>query len=83
MYKEMMQELKNSYLGNAAITITINKMASAMTEAKMNKEILTKVGDLTSNITKSFANAFSIDSDKIAGALKLKMSQEEITRIIS
>ena len=84
LYNEMMMSpLKEAYLNNAAITLSITKMASAMTEAKMNKEILTKVGDLTGNITNSFANAFSVDPEKIAGAFKLKMSQEQITRIIS
>lgn len=84
VYNEMMMNpLKEAYLNNAVITGTITKMSSAMTEAKMNKEILTKVGDLTGNITKSFANSFSVDPDKIAGAFKLKMSEEQITRIIS
>ena len=58
-------------------------MASAITEAKMNKDILSKVGDLTGNITKSFANAFDVNPEKIADAFKLKMSEEQITRVIS
>ena len=81
--KEMMDNVTNIYMESAPIIGTINTMARMMTEAKMNKEILTKVGELTGNISKSFANAFSVDADKIAGAFKLKMSQEQITRIIS
>ena len=81
--EEMMNTIKNAYMENIAITGTINQMAHAMTEAKMNKDILTKVGELTGNITNSFANAFSVNPDKIAGAFKLKMSQEQITRVIS
>ena len=84
MYNEtMMTMVKENYLSNAIITGTATTMAKAMTEAKMNKEILTKVGELTGNISKSFANAFSVDPDKIASAFKLKMSEEQITRIIS
>ena len=79
----MMNTLKDAYLGSAMITGTINTMARAMTEAKMNKDILTKVGELTGNISKSFANAFDVNPDKIADAFKLKMSEEQITRVIS
>ena len=79
----MFNTIKDSILNSAAITGVINKMASGMTEAKMNKEILGKVGDLTGNLTKSFANAFNVDPNKIADAFKLKMSQEQITRVIS
>ena len=75
--------VSKTYLENAIVTGTVNTMARGMTEAKMNKEILSKVGDLTSNITKSFSDAFSVNPDKIADAFKLKMSEEEITRIIS
>ena len=60
-----------------------NEMAKAMTEAKMNKNILTKVSELTNNITKSFANSFNVDANKISSAFKLKYTQEEIRRIIS
>ena len=84
LYNElMMTPIKEAYLGNVMVTGTISTMARAMTEAKMNKEILTKVGELTGNISKAFANAFSVDPDKIASAFKLKMSEEQITRIIS
>ena len=79
----MMNGIVDSYLNSTVIIGTMKTMARGMTEAKMNKEILSKVGELTGNITKSFANAFSIDADKVAGAFKLKMSQEEITRVIS
>ncbi len=84
LYNEtMFNTLKETYLSSAPITLTATKMASGMTEAKMNKEILTKVGDLTGNITKSFANAFDVNPEKIADAFKLKMSEEQITRVIS
>ena len=81
----------NKEMLNGSINISNNplfagvtkQMGSVMTEAKMNKEILTKVSELTSNITKSFANSFNVDPSKITGAFKLKYSEEEIRRIIS
>ena len=72
-----------TFLSNAAIEKTANEMAKAMTEALMKKTILTKVGELTSSLTGTFASAFNVDQDKIASSFKLKMSQDEITRIIS
>ena len=81
--KDMLDLLVKNYIENAAIVGTVNTMARAMTEAKMNKDILTKVGELTGNITNSFANAFDVDPEKIADAFKLKMTEEEITRIIT
>ena len=81
--EDMWNTVKEAYLNSAMITGTLNTMARAMTEAKMNKDILTKVGELTGNLTKSFANAFDVNPEKIADAFKLKMSQEQITRVIS
>ena len=72
-----------TYTSNPAIEQTANEMAKAMTEAVMKKTILTKVGELTSSLTGTFASAFNVDQNKIASSFKLKMSQEEITRIIT
>ena len=84
LYNEtMFKTISDTYLTNSMVTGTINTMAHAMTEAKMNKEIISQVGELTSNLTKSFANAFNVNPERIADAFKLKMSQEEITRVIS
>ena len=72
-----------SYINSAAIQETGETMARVMTEAVMKKTILTKVGELTGNLTNSFASGFNVDQDKIASSFKMKMTEEEITRIIS
>ena len=83
----VIEELKNtvidSYLKSAAILATNEKMGSAMTEAKMQKDILTKVGELTTVYTSSLASSFNVDQSKIASAFKLKYTEEELTRIVS
>ena len=81
--KEIVKKVLKEYTDNTAIQKTIDTMGTAMTEAKMKKTVLTKVGELTANITKSFANAFNVDQDKIASSFKMKMTEEEITRVIS
>ncbi len=81
------EEIKNmvvsSYLQSAPIVGTEDAMAKAMTEALMKTTVLTKVGELTSNLTESFANAFQIDQDKIASAFTLNFSEDELTRVVN
>ena len=81
--KEIVKKVLKEYTDSTAIQKTIDTMGKAMTEAKMKKTVLTKVGELTANITKSFANAFNVDQNKIASSFKMKMTEEEITRVIS
>ena len=49
----------------------------------MQKDILTKVGELTTVYTSSLASSFNVDQSKIASAFKLKYTEEELTRIVS
>ncbi len=83
MKGEMANTIVKSFLGNAAIEQTENTMARAMTEAVMKKTILTKVGELTANLTSKFASAFNVDQNKIASAFKVNVTEEEITRIVT
>ncbi len=80
---EILNTVTDSYLKSAAIIGTTEKMGSVMTETLMKKTILTKVGELTTNFTKSFATSFNVDEKKITSAFKLKYTEEELTRIIS
>ena len=77
----ILSSVYKSYVESAAITGTIQKIAEGMTEAKMKATILTKVGELTGNISKSFANSFNVDSNKIASAFTLKFTEDELMRI--
>ena len=83
MLEQMLPQMISTYLGNPAIEEASNQMAKGMTEAVMKKTILEKVGELTANLTKTFSTAFNVDQNKIAGAFKMKVTEDEITRIIS
>ena len=83
MVSQMIPAIVSTYLSNETIEQTISKMAQTMTEAVMKKTILQKVGELTANLTSSFSTAFNIDQNKIAGAFKMKITEDEITRIIT
>ncbi len=80
-------DLKNtvisSYLESALINETEEKFANLMTEAKVKSEVLTKVGNLTSDLANSFASSFNIDVSKIASAFTLNFSEDELTRVVS
>ena len=81
--KQIASAVVSNFINNAAITETENTMARAMTEAVMKKTVLTKVGELTANLTSSFASAFNVDQEKIAGAFQVNITEEEITRIVT
>ena len=61
----------------------IDSFAVMITEIVMKKEILTKVGDLSSYLANSFSTAFNVDKDALIGAFKLNFSKEELSRVVS
>ena len=81
--ESMVTPIITSYTESTAIQNATGKIAQGMTEAVMKKTILTKVGELTANLTSSFASAFNVDEDKIASAFQMKITEEEITRIVT
>lgn len=83
VYKEIASQVITKYMENIAIQGTAETMAKAMTEAIMKKTILTKVGEITSSLSSSIASSFNVDQDKITSAFKLKITEDEITRIVS
>lgn len=80
---EIKDEVIKTFTSNAAIIGTAETLGKAMTEALMKKTILTKVGELTSTLTSSFASAFSVDEDKMASAFSLNFTEEELMRVFS
>ena len=71
------------YMESAAIKETEETMARAMTEAVVKKNVLTKIGELTSNLTNSIASSFNVDQEKISSSFKMKMTEDELTRVIT
>ena len=76
--------LKLSLTGDTELTEqAIKSFAITVTEVVMKKDILTKVGDLSSYLTNSFANAFNVNPDAIIGAFKLNFTEDELTRVVT
>ena len=76
-------EALERYLGAVQVDTVFASVAVPITEINMKKEILTKVGDLASYLSGSFANAFHVDQDAIVGAFKLNFSEEELSRVVT
>ncbi len=72
-----------NYMASEAIITTSEGLSSKMTEASMQKNILTEVGNLTGNLVSKFSNAFNVDSSKIAGAFKFNLDEDELKRLMS
>ncbi len=67
-----------------AIYIGVSEnMAQKMTEAVMQKEIMTSVSSLTTTLINSFSNAFDVKPEKIAQAFKFDLSEDELKRIMN
>lgn len=65
-----------------AIATTIDQLATGMTEAVMQKTILSKVGELSGKLVSTVATSFNVDQEKLAGAFKFDMTEEELTRLM-
>ncbi len=73
----------DDYLEKTEVAVVFDKFAIAITEITMQKNILTKVGNLTSYLSSSFANAFNIDQNALLSAFKLNFSEDELARVVS
>lgn len=72
-----------SYMASSAIIATSEGFASKMTEAAMQKNILTEVGNLTNSLVSKFSNAFNVDQNKIAKAFKFNLNEDELKRLMT
>lgn len=79
---DIVTTVKGSYNKSAQIMAVGEKMASAMTEALIKKTVLTKVGELTANITNSIASSFNVDEDAISSAFSLNFTEDELMRVV-
>ena len=79
---DMVDEMVDTLVQQEGIISATDQIAITMTEATMQKTVLTKVGELTGRLMESLASSFNIDTDKFAGAFKFEMNEEEIRRLM-
>ena len=80
---ELAEPLAELFANIPMVTAGFSEMAIAMTEANMQLDIMTEVGQLTADIVDTFTQAFDVDPEKMASAFKFNMDQEELTRLMA
>ena len=53
-----------------------------MTESKIKKSVLEKVGELTAYLSETFAKSFNIDASAFSSAFSLNFSEDELMRVM-
>ena len=79
--KDMIPTMVDMFVSQEMIITTANTLGAKMTEASMQKTILTSVGELTGKLMESVAGAFTVDGEKMASAFKFELSEEEMRRL--
>lgn len=75
-------EMVDAFVNQEVINNSSQAIAISMTEAVMQKAVLTKVGELTNRLIQTMSNAFHVDENKIASAFKFNLNEEELKRLI-
>ena len=81
LIKGSIDTMVNEMVKVDAIVSNTEQIAVAMTEATMQKTILTKVGELTGKLMETIGSAFNVDSNKIASAFKFELNEDEMRRL--
>ena len=79
---QMVEPMLEQFFAQEMVANMAKTMAGKMTEAVMQKNIMTKVGELTAGLMGIMADAFNVDQDKIAGAFNFELSEDELSRIM-
>lgn len=80
---DAVEELVTTFAGQDAVITASQTIAIKMTEATMQKTVLTKVGELTSSLMQKMANVMQVDESKIASAFQFNLNEEELQRLIT
>ena len=80
--KEMVNVLVSQIIEADAMKDGMRQIAVSMQEARMQTVIMTKVGELTGSLVKSIAEGMNVDPQKIAGAFKFNLSEDELKRLM-
>ena len=79
---DLVNKIVDTLANQEGIVSSTREIAIAMTEATMQKTILTKVGELTGELMETLASSFNIDTEKFANAFKFEMNEDEIRRLM-
>lgn len=80
--KELTEAYVAGFLTSEPVNAAMKPLAQKMTEAVMQKNILSKVAGMTQGLMQKVAETFSVDESKIAEAFSFSMSEEELSRLM-
>ncbi len=83
LMKEIAEPLMSVMASQNTVEAAFSQMAIGMTEGRMQITIMTKVGELTGNLMNTLVSSFDVDPEKIAGAFKFDMSEDELSRLMA
>ena len=81
LFSAAVDSIVKAFVEQDMIITNTEEIAVAMTEATMQKTILTKVGELTVKLMETMGKAFNVDADKMAKAFKFEMNEDEMRRL--
>lgn len=78
----LVEQLLPAYVVQTEVVAAVEQMAAGMTQAVMQKSILTKVGELSGKLASTIAGSFHVDQEKIASAFQFNLTEEEVARLM-
>ena len=79
----MAEPLVEIFMMMPAVDAGFAEMAIAMTEADVQVDVMTQVGNMTAAIVDAFTQAFDVDPEKMAQAFQFDLSEEELSRLMA
>ncbi len=73
----------DDYLKQAEIVAAFDNLAGTAINLSLQQNVLTKVGNLATYLSSSFAEAFHVDQSAIIDAFKLNFTEEELSRVVT
>ena len=67
---------------NPIVGVLFDQVGRGMTEAAMQRDILSEVGEMSADLLSSLSSGFSVDADRIAAAFSFNLSEDELTRLM-
>lgn len=83
MFAPVYDGVTQALLNSVEVDSAFEAVAIPITQGMIQKEVLTKVSEMATYLSNSFANAFSVDQNAIIGAFKLNFTEDELSRVVT
>ena len=77
----VVDDIVEAAVNNEGVDSLASEFGKNMVEATMQKNILSKVGEMSGQLITAVASAFNVDQDKIAQAFQFNLSEDDVKRI--